>query len=131
VVSPTARSLYPRKDPGILCRRLGGPQERSREEWKISPPPGFDPRTVQSPDQAVACCYTDFAIPTLILSQLNPANALQFYSFKIHYNVMSSSSAFKLVVEVRAVWWKEKLFENYWFLNNSILRMLIPLLKLL
>ena len=30
-----------------LCRRLGGPQGRSRWVRKISPPLGFDPRTVQ------------------------------------------------------------------------------------
>jgi hypothetical protein len=30
-----------------LYRRLGGPKGRSGRVWKISPPPGFDPRTVQ------------------------------------------------------------------------------------
>ena len=30
-----------------LYRRLGGPQGRSRQVRKISPPPGFDPQTVQ------------------------------------------------------------------------------------
>jgi hypothetical protein len=30
-----------------LCRRLGGSQGRSGRVRKISPPPGFDPRTVQ------------------------------------------------------------------------------------
>ena len=129
--TPRSGRFTPEKTRCILCRRLGGPQELSGEEWKISPPSRFDPRTFQSPDQAVECCYTDFAIHTPILSQLNPANALQFYSFKIHYNVTLPSSAFKLVVHVRAVWWNEKLFENYRFLNNSILRLLIALLKLL
>jgi hypothetical protein len=43
--------LYP------LYRRLGGPQGRSRQVRKISPPPGFDPRTFQS----VASRYTDYA----------------------------------------------------------------------
>jgi hypothetical protein len=28
-----------------LYRRLGGPQGRSGKVWKVSPPPGFDPRT--------------------------------------------------------------------------------------
>jgi hypothetical protein len=28
-----------------LYRRLGGPQDRSGRVWKISPPPGFEPRT--------------------------------------------------------------------------------------
>jgi len=36
-----------------------GPRGRSRQARKISPPPGFDPRTVQS----VASRYTDYATP--------------------------------------------------------------------
>ena len=38
---PPGKSRYP------LCRRLGGPQSRSGRVRKISPPQGFDPRTVQ------------------------------------------------------------------------------------
>jgi hypothetical protein len=38
-----------------LYRRLGGPQGRSGRVRKISPPPGFDLRTVQP----VASCYTN------------------------------------------------------------------------
>ena len=47
--------------PGKKARykRLGGPQGRSGPVRKISPPPGFDPRTVQ----LVASRYTDWAIP--------------------------------------------------------------------
>ena len=44
----------PRKWPGTL----GGYQGRSGRVRKISPPPGFDPRTVQP----VASRYTDWAI---------------------------------------------------------------------
>jgi hypothetical protein len=40
-------ALRPGKTRYTLYRRLGGPQGRSRRLWKISPPPGFDPRTVQ------------------------------------------------------------------------------------
>jgi hypothetical protein len=42
----------------VLYRRLGGPQSRSEQVQKVSPQPGFDPRTVQH----VASCYTDCAI---------------------------------------------------------------------
>jgi hypothetical protein len=42
-----------------LYRRLGGPQGRSGRVRKMSPPPGFDPRTVQ----LVASRYTDYVIP--------------------------------------------------------------------
>ena len=50
---PQGETRYP------LYRRLGGPQGRSGRVRKISPPPGFDPRTVQP----VASSYTDWAIP--------------------------------------------------------------------
>ena len=40
-ILPPGKTRYP------LYRRLGGPQGRSGLVLKISPPPGFDPRTVQ------------------------------------------------------------------------------------
>jgi hypothetical protein len=51
---PTGKTQYP------LYRRLGGPQGRSGRVQKVSPSPGFDPRT----DQPVASRYTDVAILT-------------------------------------------------------------------
>ena len=56
-VSRPGRSLLPGKTRYPLYRRLGGPQGRSGQVQKISPPPGFDPRTVQP----VAGRYTDYA----------------------------------------------------------------------
>jgi hypothetical protein len=50
---PPGKTRYP------LYRRLAGPQGRSGRVRKISSPPVFDPRTVQS----VASRYTDCAIP--------------------------------------------------------------------
>ena len=47
--------LTPEKTRYPLYRRLGGPHERSGRVRKISPPPGFDPRTAQP----VASRYTD------------------------------------------------------------------------
>ena len=55
----TPAALPPGKTRYPLYRRLGGPQGRSGRVRKISPPPGFDPRTVQP----VASRYTDCAIP--------------------------------------------------------------------
>jgi hypothetical protein len=52
-LSPGRRPWYP------LYRRLGGSQDLAGRVRKISPPPGFDPPTVQ----AVASRYTDWAIP--------------------------------------------------------------------
>jgi len=52
-------ALPPEKTRNLLYRRLDRPQGRSGQVRKISPPPGFDPRTVQP----VASRYTDWAIP--------------------------------------------------------------------
>jgi hypothetical protein len=57
--SRPGRSLPPGKTRYPLYRRLGGPQGRSGQGRKISPTPGFDPRTVQP----VASRYTDWVIP--------------------------------------------------------------------
>jgi hypothetical protein len=48
-------TLSPGKTRYPLYRRLGGPQSWCGEVRKISPPPGFDPRTVQP----VESRYTD------------------------------------------------------------------------
>ena len=52
-------ALPPGKPLYLLYRELGRSQGRSGRVRKISPPPGFDPRTVQP----VASRYTDWAIP--------------------------------------------------------------------
>ena len=66
-VSATARPfLTPGKTRYPLYRRLGGPQRRPGQVWKISPPPGFDHWTVQP----VGSRYTDCATqPTSDLVQ--------------------------------------------------------------
>jgi hypothetical protein len=51
---PPGMTRYP------LYRRLDRPQGQSGRVQKISPPPGFDPRTIQSAESR----YTDYAIPT-------------------------------------------------------------------
>ena len=57
--------FYPQgKTRFLLYRRLCVAQGRSGHVQKISPPPGFDPRTVQS----VFSRYTDYATqPTKIM----------------------------------------------------------------
>ena len=52
-------ALPPRKTRYQLYRRLDGGESRSRQVLKISPPSGFDPRTVEP----IASRYTDWAIP--------------------------------------------------------------------
>jgi hypothetical protein len=68
--------------PGItrypLYRRLGGSQGRSGEMWKISSPPGFDPRTVQP----VAIHYTDLAISAHILPIRNKNKTTSYKSLQ-------------------------------------------------
>jgi len=54
---PTALPLGKMQYP--LYSRLGGPQGRSGWVQKISPPLGFDPRTIQP----VAIRYTNCTIP--------------------------------------------------------------------
>jgi len=50
VVNATPRPLYRRGKywlPAVQYKRLGGPQGQSGRTCKISPPIGFDPRTLQ------------------------------------------------------------------------------------
>ena len=54
--SRPGRFLPPGKTRYPSYRRLDGPQGRSEQVRKISPPPGFDPRTVQP----VVSRYTDY-----------------------------------------------------------------------
>jgi hypothetical protein len=67
LASRPGRSLPPGKTRYPLYRRLGGPQGRSGQVRKNSPPPSFNPRTVQ----AVASRYTDYATWPAI-SNVNP-----------------------------------------------------------
>jgi hypothetical protein len=56
-----------KKDPFPFCRRLNGPQGRSGLVLKISPPPAFDPLTVQ----LVASRYIDYDNPALSIAIRN------------------------------------------------------------
>jgi hypothetical protein len=56
--SRPGRFLPPGKTRYPLYWRLGGPQGRSRQVRKISPPLGFDPRAVQ----LVASRYTNYVL---------------------------------------------------------------------
>jgi hypothetical protein len=67
-VSRPGRSLPPGKTRYPLYRRLGGPQGRFGQARKISPPPGFDPRTVQP----VASRYTNRAIAAHVTNYIAP-----------------------------------------------------------
>ena len=60
-------ALPPRMTRYPLYRSLSRPQGRSGRVLKISPPPGFDPRTVQ----LVASRYADWAIPAHTFPKCN------------------------------------------------------------
>jgi len=57
--TPSPGRFTPRKDSVPIYGRRGGPQGRSGRVRKISPPPEFDTRTVQT----VQGRYTDWTIP--------------------------------------------------------------------
>jgi hypothetical protein len=67
---PTGKTRY------LLYRRLGGPQGRSGQVRKISPTPGFAPRTVQP----VVSRYTDWATqPTQNTEYVKVSTVTQSY----------------------------------------------------
>ena len=68
--SRPGRSLPPGNTRYPLYRRLGEPQGRSGQVRKISPPPGFDPRTVQP----VASRYTYYATRDTLTNSTNSNN---------------------------------------------------------
>jgi hypothetical protein len=68
--SRPGRTLPPGKTRYPLYRRLGGPQGRSGLVRKISPPPGFDPRTVQP----VGSRQTDCATRPTVTTELSQTN---------------------------------------------------------
>ena len=74
-------TLPPGKTRYLLYRRLVGPQGRSEQARKISPPPGFDPQTVQP----VASRHSDYATrPTSDLVTLcNSCHVMNFMDFLV------------------------------------------------
>jgi hypothetical protein len=81
-------ALPPGKIRDPLYSRLGGPQGRSGGVRKISPPLGFDPRSVQP----VAIRYTDCAIPALWYCN-NNSNTYYYYKWvpNLLYVVLTST----------------------------------------
>jgi hypothetical protein len=82
------RTLPPVKTRYPLYRRLGGPQGRSGQVRKISPPPVFDPRTVLP----VVSHYTDWATRPTRTSVLY----MYVYIFAIFQNAVSNSGCMVL-----------------------------------
>jgi len=96
------RSLSPGKTRYPFYRRLGGTQCRSGQVRKISPPPGFDPRTVQP----VASRYTDYAtrptiyysIPSIFVTELFRAQNLCSININVRHSALCHTLYFYLSV---------------------------------
>jgi len=89
-------SLPPGKTRYPLYRRLGGLQGRSGQVQKISPPPGFDPRTVQPlmyVNTASVFIFAIFPILCHILMEIL-VYAVERISYKSSSLVVSFFSAF-------------------------------------
>ena len=81
--SRPGRTLPPGKTRYPLYRKLGGPQGWSGQVRKISPPPGFDPQTVQP----VGSRYTDYATrPTVhyLICSKNFQNSKRGLSYRVN-----------------------------------------------
>ena len=108
--SRPGRSLTPGKTRYPLYRRLGGPQGRSGQVRKISPPLGFDPRTVQP----VASRYTGYATRLVhvfrpgIFSYSSISHLMLILTSKEHCHLLSkvllsARDALQLLIYVRCV----------------------------
>jgi hypothetical protein len=81
-------ALLPGKTRCPLCRKLDGPHCRSGWVRKISPPPEFDPRTVQP----IVSRYTDWAIPAQVFIwireyNLNAINAIPIAAEPVYNDI--------------------------------------------
>jgi hypothetical protein len=124
-------ALPPEKTQYPLYRRLGGTQGRSGRVGKISPLPGFEPRTVQ----AVTSRYTDWAIAahsdiTLYRKTLRTKDKMisQNSALLGHYEASSGNSlpTFRDYLSIPSSWemgpigCREALVRNYHYsLRNS------------
>jgi hypothetical protein len=83
----TMTDLLPGNRPGThWLRRLGGPQHWSGWVWKILPPAGYDPHTVQT----VARHYVDYAIPAHYFTfhtMRKGAQSLSWTAFIVEWNI--------------------------------------------
>jgi hypothetical protein len=106
VVNTTPRPVYPGERDSIThcIRGLGGHQERSGRVRKISPPPGFVPRTFQ----LGASGYTGYAVPVhcvVVYSVINfvlniTSSGYGTASLRIITDVSKDRSAFRLSVKL-------------------------------
>ena len=106
VVNATPRPLYPRKRPGTHCTGGWVDPRAGLDGWgKISPPPEFDPRTVQP----VTSRYTDWAIPAHCSTEGSPF----FNTFARHTDTyFTFSREFKISVAAQIRYLHLQTFTN-------------------
>ena len=127
--TPLPDRFTPGKTRYPLFGRLGGPQARSGWVRKISPPPGFDPRS----DQPVASRYTDWAIPAPTITK-GIRNSPTIYKNKIekstgcifHFPVQKQESPSKwrdwFFTDIFSVQYEQTFTDSeHFFFEHSIL----------
>jgi hypothetical protein len=87
------RTLPPGKTRYTLYRRLGGPQGRSGQAREISPPPGFNPWTVQT---IVSRCTTE--LPSQLLKRIS---VVQMNSDHVHCSAPIHPTWHDIVINFR------------------------------
>jgi len=81
----TPAALPPGKTRYPLYRRRGGPQSRSGQVRKISPPKGFDPQTIQPVASRYTYRIVSPNIPKTLPLFLNPFHLpTSSYHIKLH-----------------------------------------------
>jgi hypothetical protein len=117
VVSGTSRPLYLWEMARYpFCSSLGEPQGRSGGERKISPPPEFDPRTVQP----VASSYTDCAIPAPYLQGTQWKQDVRRNQFTVPYCTVSAPEGCNLDFDSR--FGRTLRHATLWFVDYRIIR---------
>ena len=101
--SRTCHSLPPGKTRYPLNRRLVGPQSRSGQVRKISPPKGFDPRTVQP----VASRYTDYASRPVSILIMLASKMLHRYCRKFCYIIFIYCNSINPVIKIQILYTRQ------------------------
>ena len=103
IVNVTPRPLLTLgKDPVPFVQEVGWPQGRSGQVQKISPPPGFDPWTVQPVALLVQWSRKSRAIPLLPLRAVQPLQSLSACTVQLYlHSLHGSYGLFRASVRVQ------------------------------
>jgi hypothetical protein len=111
VIKATHWPLNPRQETRyLLYRRLCKPQGQYGRVREISPPPKFNPRTIQR----VASCYTDWAIST----QTTVVRTTSTVYFQQYLHHVSSAYQYEVLKRWSLIW--KNIVANYWVCHPPI-----------